>query len=136
MKKSKRILIATFAVLAVILVVGYVLFGWMSYRYQSTDCKERGKAYGIRVERLKRDARITLRIGTHQEDVIRFFQENGLPVSFDKGLSEYEGTIYTKGCGPAGCGSDDALLGLRVKVDSTGTVVGEPVVGALYTNCL
>jgi hypothetical protein len=90
----------------VILVVGYVLFGWMFYRYQSTDCKERGKAYGIRVERLKRDARTTLRIGTHQEDVIRFFQENGLPVSFDKGLSEYEGTIYTKGCGPAGCGSD------------------------------
>jgi hypothetical protein len=136
MKKSKRILIATFAVLAVILVVGYVLFGWMFYRYQSTDCKERGKAYGIRVERLKRDAHTTLRIGTHKEDVIRFFQENGLPISFDKGLSEYEGTIYTKGCAPAGCGSDDALLGLRVKVDSTGTVVGEPVVGALYTNCL
>ena len=136
MKKSKLILIATFAVLAVILVVGYVLFGWMFYRYQSTDCKERGKAYGIRVERLKRDSRTTLRIGTHKEDVIRFFQENGLPVSFDKGLGEYEGTIYTKGCAPAGCGSDDALLGLRVKVDSTGTVVGEPVVGALYTNCL
>ena len=136
MKKSKRILIATFAVLAAILVVGYVLFGWMFYRYQSTDCKERGKAYGIRVERLKRDARTTLRIGTHQEDVIRFFQENGLPVSFDKGLREYEGTIYTKGCSPAGCGSDDTLIGLRVKVDSTGTVVGEPVVGALYTNCL
>jgi uncharacterized membrane protein len=48
MKKSKWILIATFAVLAVILVVAYVLFGWMFYRYQSTDCKERGKAYGIR----------------------------------------------------------------------------------------
>jgi hypothetical protein len=136
MKKSKRVLIATFAVLAVMLVVGYILFGWMFYRYQSAACKERGKASGIRVERLKRDARTALRIGTHREDVIRFFQENGLPVSFDKGLSEYEGTIYTKGCGPAGCGSDDALLDLRVKVDSTGTVVGEPVVGALYTNCL
>jgi hypothetical protein len=85
MKKFKRILIATFAVLAVILVLGYVLFGWMFYRYQCTDCKERGKAYGIRVERLKRDARTTLRVGTHKEDVIRFFQENGLPVSFDKG---------------------------------------------------
>ena len=136
MKKSKRILIATFAVLAVMLVVGYVLFGWMFYRYQSADCKERGKAYEIRVERLKCDARTALRIGTHQEDVIRFFQENGLPVSFDKLMSEYEGTIYTKGCAPAGCGSDDALLGLRVKVDSAGTVVGEPVVGAIYTNCL
>jgi hypothetical protein len=136
MKNSKRILIATFAVLAVILVVGHVLFGWMFYRYQSTDCKKRGKAYGIRVERLQRDARTALRIGTHQEDVIRFFQENGLLVSFDKGMSEYEGTIHTKGCAPAGCGSDDAVLGLRVKVDSTGTVVGEPVVGAIYTDCL
>jgi hypothetical protein len=136
MKKSRWILIATFAVLAVILVVGYVLFGWMFYRYQSTDCKERGKAYRLRVERLERDARMSLRIGTRQEDVIQFFQENGLPVSFDKLTSEYEGTIYVKGCAPAGCGSDDALLGLRVKVDSTGTVVGEPVVGAIYTNCL
>jgi hypothetical protein len=136
MKKSKPILIATFAVLAVTLVVGYALFGWMFYRYQSSDCKRRGKAAGTRVERLKRDARTALRIGTHQEAVIRFFQANGLPVSFDKVMSEYEGTIQIKGCAPAGCGSDDAILGLRVKVDSTGTVVGEPVVGAIYTNCL
>src|SRR5438270_214963 len=104
MKKSKRILIATFAVLVVILAVGYVLFGWMFYRYQSTDCKERGKAYGMRVGRLERDARMALRTGTHQEDVVRFFQANGLHVSFDKGMSEYEGTIHTKGCAPAGCG--------------------------------
>src|SRR5262245_23169646 len=136
MKKSKWILIATFAGLATMLVAGHVLFGWMFYRYQSVDCKKRGKAYGMRVERLKRDARTALRIGTHQDDVIRFFQENGLPVSFDKVMSEYEGTIYMKGCAPAGCGSDDAVLGLRVKVDSTGTVVGEPAVGAIYTNCL
>lgn len=87
MKKSKRILIATFAVLAVILVVGYVLFGWMFYRYQSTDCKERGKAYGIRVERLKRDARTTLRIGTHQEDVIRFFKKTGCPFRLTRALA-------------------------------------------------
>ena len=136
MKKSSQFLIAAFAVLTVILVAGYVLFGWMFYPYQSADCKERGRTYRLRVEKLKDDARMALRIGTHQEDVIRFFQENGLPVSFDKGVSEYEGTIYTKGCAPAGCGSDDALLGLRVKVDSAGTVVAEPVVGALYTNCL
>ena len=136
MKRSKWILIATFTTLAVISVAGYVLFGWMFYRYQSTDCKERGKAYRLRVERLKRDASMTLRIGTHKEDVIRFYQENGLPVSFNNTLSEFEGTIHTKGCSPAGCGSDDALLGLRVKVDSAGAVVGEPVVGALYTDCL
>ncbi len=141
MKKSNLILIAALAVLALIPIVHYVgpwfaLFRWISYRHQSADCKERGRAFELRVERLEHDARTMLRIGTHKEDVIRFFEENGLPVSFDKGLSEYEGTINTKGCAPAGCGSDDALLGLRVKVDSVGTVVGEPVVGALYGDCL
>jgi hypothetical protein len=136
MKKSKRILIATLAVLAGMLVVGYVLFRWMFYRYQSADCKKRGEAIRTRVETLKHDARTALRIGTRREDVIRFFRDNGLPVSFDTVTSQYEGTIHTKGCAPAGCGSDDALLGLRIKVDSTGSVSGEPHVGAMYTNCL
>jgi hypothetical protein len=72
--------------------------------------------------------------GTLREDVMRFFKENGLPVSLDG--DDYEGTIYTDGCAPAGCGSDAALLGLRVKADSRGAVAGEPFVGALYTNCL
>lgn len=132
----KRILIAILALAATLLVLGYFQFGWMFYRYQSAACKAQGKAYEERVQNLKRDAVNRLRVGTQQEDVIRFFQENGLPVSFDKLQSEYDGTISTKGCAPAGCGSDDALLGLRVKVDSNGTVVAEPVVGDLYTNCL
>ena len=40
---------------------------------------------------LKRDARVRLRIGTPKEDVMRFFKENGLPVSLDG--DEYEGTV-------------------------------------------
>jgi len=138
MKKSKWILIATLAVLAVMLVVGYVQFGWLFYRYQSTDCKERGKAHRARIERLERDARKVLKVGTHQEDVVRFFQENGLPVAFDKGESEYEywGQIQTQGCAPSGCATDRAILRLSVKVDSTGTVVGDPVVHDSYRDCL
>lgn len=131
----RRTLIGTFALLTLaVLALGYSQFGWVFYRYHSAACKERGRTYYARVEKLKRDARERLRIGTHKEDVIRFFQENGLPVSFDG--REYEGTIYTNGCAPAGCGSDAALLGLRVKADGSGTVVGDAVVGALYTNCL
>jgi hypothetical protein len=133
----KRFLIAiSAACAATLLVIGYVQYGWAFYRYHSADCKTRGKAYEQRVEKLKSDAHNRLRIGTHKEDVIQFFQENGLPVPFDSHLNEYEGTISTKGCAPAGCGSDDALLGLRVKVDSSGAVVAEPIIGALYTNCL
>ena len=133
----KRFLIAISAACAVtLLVIAYLQYSWAFYRHQSAACRARGKAYEQRVEKLKTDAREKLRIGTRKEDVIQFFHENGLPVSFDKRLSEYEGTIFTKGCAPAGCGSDDALLGLRVRVGSSGTVVAEPVVGALYTNCL
>ena len=104
------------------------------YRYQSAACKQRGAAYDARVEKLKRDAREKLSIGTKRDAVVRFFAEQGIPLAFVRG--EASGTIYTTGCAPAGCGSDDAFIGLRAKVDNSGTVVSEPVVGAFYTNCL
>lgn len=134
-KTEKRILIGTFALLTLaILAWGYSQFGWVFYRYHSAACQQRGKAYEARIETLKREARERLTIGTPKEDVMRFFEENGLPVSVHG--NEYEGTISMDGCAPAGCGSDAALLGLRVKADSRGAVAGAPIVGALYTNCL
>ncbi len=104
------------------------------YRYHSANCKQRGDAYRARVETLKREAHEKLRIGTKKDAVIRFFAENSIPVTFIR--DEASGTIYTTGCAPSGCGSDAALLGVRVKVDEAGTVISEPVVGAIYTNCL
>ena len=108
--------------------------GCVFYRYHSAACKQRGAAYEARLEKLKKDAQQNLTIGTRKEDVIRFFAENGIPLSFIGG--EATGTIYTTGCAPSGCGSDDALLGLRVQVDKAGSVISEPVVGAIYANCL
>jgi len=108
--------------------------GCVFYRYHSAACKQRGAAYRARVEKLRTDAQQNLKIGTKKEDVIRFFSENGIPLTFAG--DEATGTIYTTGCAPSGCGSDDALLGLRVQVDKVGTVISEPVVGAIYTNCL
>ena len=47
------------------------------------------------------------------------------------------GTLYTMGgCAPLGCGTDAALIGVRVQVDAEGTVTGEPEVVDMYTNCL
>jgi hypothetical protein len=86
------------------------------------------------VETLQRDARNKLRIGTKKEDVIRFFADNGIPVTFDYGAAS--GAVHTLGCAPQGCGTDDGLLGVLVKVDAEGTVVSEPVVGGIYTDCL
>ncbi|MGE5321238.1 MAG: hypothetical protein ACM3SW_00135 [Actinomycetota bacterium] len=83
---------------------------------------------------MKRDAPEVLKLGAKKEIVVRFFQENGIPPEFLG--NEITGTIHLKGCAPSGCGSDDALLGLRVGVDKKGTVTSKPSVGALYTDCL
>lgn len=104
------------------------------YRYHNVACKQRGAAYSARVETLKQKAHEQLKIGTKKDAVVRFFAENGIPVTFSR--DEASGRISTTGCAPSGCGSDAALLGLRVKVDEAGTVVSEPVVRALYTDCL
>jgi hypothetical protein len=88
----------------------------------------------VRAEKLNQDARDGLVIGTKREAVVRFFEEHGLPVTFANG--EASGTISVMGCAPRGCGSDAALLGLRVKVDLDGTVIGAPVIGAIYIDCL
>lgn len=71
--------------------LGHSQFGWIFYRYHSTACQQRGKAYEARIETLKHDARERPRIGTPKEDVIRFFKANGLPVSLVG--DEYVGTI-------------------------------------------
>ena len=114
-------------------VTATVLLG-CAHVIRTPECKRRGDAYLARVEKLKRDAHDKLKIGTPKEKVAQFFADNGIPVTFLKG--EASGTIYIKGCAPHGCGTDDALLGLRVKVDQAGTVISEPTVGALYTTCL
>ena len=127
--KRKLLLASVMLLLAAVLVSCFPF-----YRYQSAACRQRGAAYAARVEQLKRDAHEKLSIGAKRDAVIRFFAENGIPLAFVGG--EATGTISTIGCAPAGCGTDAALLGLRVRVDNKGTVIAEPVVGALYTDCL
>ena len=127
---KRKVVIATVGIVVVLLVnvVGCL------YRHRSAACRQRGDALSARVETLKREAHNKLKVGTKKDAVIRFFAENGIPATFNS--SEASGTIHTSGCAPSGCGSDAALLGLRVKVDEAGTVVSEPTVGAIYTNCL
>jgi hypothetical protein len=121
------------AVLAAVAVA--MLCGLMAgCRYRSTACKQRGAAYQARVKGLERAAIDQLKIGTKKEDVVRFFAENKFPISFDR--SSATGTIYTLGCSPNGCGTDEALIGLRVDLDEAGSVKSKPVVVGIYTNCL
>jgi hypothetical protein len=96
---------------------------------------QREDASNLRVETLKREAHARIKIGTRKDAVIRFFAESTIPVIFDR--NQASGSIYiVGGCAPRGCGTNRVLLGLRVGVDETGTVVSEPVVVTFFADCV
>jgi hypothetical protein len=82
----------------------------------------------------KHDANERLKIGTKKADVSQFFVENGIP--FEISESEAIGTLRTSGCAPLGCGTDSALIGVRVKLDKAGAVTDAPKIVGMYTDCL
>jgi hypothetical protein len=75
---ERKILQAAFG-LMIVLVIGSV-----GCKSPDAACKQRGDAYYARVEALKRDAHEKLKIGTKKDAVIRFFTENGIPVTFSR----------------------------------------------------
>jgi hypothetical protein len=97
-------------------------------------CNKRGAAFALRVETIEHDANEKLSIGTKSGDVSRFFAEHGIPL--DVVQSEAIGTLYTVGCGPLGCGTDSALIGVRVKLDAAGAVMEKSKVVGMYKDCL
>jgi hypothetical protein len=97
-------------------------------------CNRRSAAFDLRVQSIEHDANEKLSIGTKSGDVSRFFVEHGIPL--DIVGSEAIGTLYTEGCGPLGCGTDRALIGVRVRLDLAGGVTGKPEVVGMYTDCL
>jgi hypothetical protein len=118
---------------SIVVVAAVSWFALKLYRHQIA-CNRRGAAYALQVESIERDADEKLSIGTKSGDVAGFFAEHGIPFQIVE--SEAIGTLYTMGCGPLGCGTDSALIGVRVKLDSAGAVTAKPIVVGGYTNCL
>jgi len=127
---------AVFASIAVLIVCGSIVgcLSMVERRHRSAQCIRRGIALNSQVEALQRVALGKLTIGAEKEDVIRFFAENNFPITFTRNGAT--GTIYTSGCSPKGCGTDQALIGLRVDLDDAGKVKAPPVVVSMYTACL
>jgi hypothetical protein len=101
-------------------------------------CKSREAEFESRVKRIERNAKNSLKLGTKKSDVIRFFASENIPLAFLEGTGA-TGTVYVEGdaaCRSLACGDDAALVGVRVDVDKNGTVVAEPVVVGMYTDCL
>jgi len=118
---------------SIVVVAALSWFALKLYREQIA-CNERGAAFALQVERIEHDAKEKLSIGTKNGDVSRFFAEHSIPLQIVE--SEAIGTLYTVGCGPLGCGTDSALIGVRVKLDSAGAVAEKPEVVGMYTSCL
>lgn len=94
-----------------------------------------------RAERIKAEAKNYLKPGTTKAGVTSFFASQNIPVDFYQiaGHNEVSGQIYVTGlaeCANVACGDDSALIGVRVDVDGNGTVVSDPVVVGMYTDCL
>jgi len=117
-------------------IVAVAAVSWFALKLgrEQIACNKRGTAFALRVESIGRDANEKLSIGTKSGDVAPFFAEHGIPLQIVE--SEAIGTLYTSGCGPLGCGTDSALIGVRVKLDSEGAVTEKPKVVGMYTDCL
>lgn len=118
------------AIAVAIAIVGSGI--WFGLKYYK--CESRGAAFRRQIEVIKRDALERLKVGTAKTDVSRFFDEHGIPFDFVE--SEAIGTLRTSGCAPLGCGTDSAIIGIRVKLDGAGTVAQEPIVVGMYKDCL
>lgn len=129
--KNVRRGIATAA--AIFFMVGLSWLVWNRIR-----CQLRGAAFARRIERIKRDAQEQLKIGTEKAAVAHFFADHDIPLTVSNmlGATYATGTIYTTGCAPFGCGTDSALIGVRVKIDPGGNTMEKPEVVDLYTDCL
>jgi len=103
--------------------------------------KNRTAQFNARAERIRQDAKSFLKIGAKKNDVARFFASENIPVSFNQvaGHDVASGEVYVAGipeCANVACGDDSALIGVRVDVDENGTVISDPVIVSMYTNCL
>jgi hypothetical protein len=92
-------------------------------------------------QRIEANAKISLKPGTKKAGVIAFFASEKIPMNSYQiaGRNEVSGEIYVKGiaeCASVACGDDAAMIGVRVNVDENGTVVSDPVVVGMYTDCL
>ena len=128
MNRRRATAYATFIASAALVLIGVTLY------QRSMACKRRGLALEQRIETLKRSAQDRLQIGTNKDELIRFFEENHIPFTIEG--NDARGSILSTGCCPFGCGSDEVLIGVRVKLDEKGSVSSAPDIVAMCTNCL
>jgi hypothetical protein len=101
------------------------------------SCTLRGVTYEQRIKQIEADAERELKVGATKAEVEQFYVTHKIPFRFESSGSMLIGTLDTLGgCPPLGCGTSNALIGVRVKVDADGTVIKPADVVAMYTDCV
>jgi hypothetical protein len=137
--RTKKIFVVTFAL---ILLAGLVYGG--KWYLIGRKCNRRAEEFQRKVETLRKQAKADLPVGAKREAVVRFFEMHGMGLTeeapeLDKSPHPIEGTLHFSGdkeCGSLVCGDDRSAIVLQVGVDEHGTVIVEPDVQGIYTNCL
>jgi hypothetical protein len=111
----------------------------LKHQIDSKTCRAMNDEFEARLHRLKQNAAKRLPIGASKDEVARFFSENNMSLEIrpvDAGR-EAAGTFATSGgCPPFGCGNNEALIFLRIRLDDGDQVSGPPVVDGMYTDCM
>ena len=123
------------------LVLLAVRGAYFAVHHSPPQCKKRAEEFQAKVDTIRRDAKRSLKVGARKDDVARFFASENIPLTLDKIGPDYDaiGTVDFKGiaeCESFACGDDSSQIGVRVKVDVDGTVLSDPVVIGMYTDCL
>ena len=121
----------------VAVLVAIVCVSWFGLRQY--NCQQRNAAFGRQIETIKHEAHAQIKVGTKKSDVAQFFATHNISFNisqFTSSESLASGLIETSGCAPLGCGSDVAVINVRVKLDEAGAATEEPTVVGIYTNCL
>jgi hypothetical protein len=151
--KGRRRIAVPIVLLAIVIVCRFTVDSFRDWAYFGlraaylsvhpvpARCKQRAAELTARVDLVKQDAKNLLKVGTKKDGIVSFFASEKIPFTFDQiaGKREARGTIYFKGlqeCENIACGDDSALIGVQVEVDTDGTVLSDPVIVGMYTDCL
>jgi len=132
-----------FSLMVALLLLAALVYGGRWYSIERR-CSHRSQEFQRKVETLRKQANKELPVGTRREYVARFLEKNGMGLTesapgFDKSPHPVQGTLHFAGdkeCGSLVCGDDRSAIVLQVGVDEHGTVMVEPDVHGIYTNCL
>jgi len=107
----------------------------VTYLHSRTACKRSNIDFQRRIDALQLELTKNILRGTTKKDVERFLSDHHFSVIFNR--NQAIGTMSSSGgCAPFGCGTNEILLGVTIRLDSNGSVAEVPQIQTMFTDCM